>query len=112
MLFRNCSYAIDENLKNYLKKINDNYMDKYKMDKYKTKTDKYKYDNLIKDELNNDKSESESDSLENVRSRSRTRDRDLIIKSNYASSLLFFLMGISFFSGYQFRGFINITKLK
>ena len=107
MLFRNCSYAIDENLKNYLKKINDNYMDKYKMDKYKMdkcKMDKYKYDKLIKDELNNDKSD-DTDSLVNVRS--RTRDRDLIIKSNYASSLLFFLMGISFFSGYQFRGFIK-----
>ena len=92
MLFRNCSYAIDENLKNYLKKINENYMDKYKMDKYK-------YDNLIKDELNNDKSD--SDSLVNI------RDRDLIIQTNYTSSLLFFLMGISFFSGYQFRGFIK-----
>jgi FMN-dependent NADH-azoreductase len=85
MIFRKYSYVIDEKLKEYIKKLNDNYMNRYKMNNYNY--------NLIKDELNNN-------NLSNV--------RDLIINTNYhsisRSSLLFTLMGISFFAGYQFRG--------
>jgi len=81
------SNIIDEKLKNYLKRINDKFLENYQPDKLKMN----KYNNLIKAELNNEKNNSTF----------------LLSKKNYYSSLLVFLMGISFFSGYQFRGFLK-----
>ena len=82
MFFRSYTPIIDEKLKNYIKQLNDSYMDRYKIQK---KT-------LLLDSFNKD-------------------NNDIVLHTNTNTNKSFYiLLAFSFFTGYQFRSLVDYYK--
>lgn len=94
MIHRKFSNSIDENLKNYILKLNNNYLERWKQSKNKHYLDFYKINsNYIKDLQ-----------MDIINSTSNTCDSYTIVKKPY---IFCYCIIFSFFSGYQFRSLLD-----
>jgi hypothetical protein len=88
------SIAIDENLKKYILKLNNNYIERWKQTKNKQNIDLYNQNsNYIKDLQ-----------MDIINSNSNHNSNFIITKKPY---ILYFWMIFSFLSGYQFRSLLD-----
>ena len=84
MFFKSYSPIIDEKLKNYIKKLNNSYMERYKIKKTTFLLDSFNKDN-----------------------------NDIILHTNTntnTNKTFYILLAFSFFTGYQFRSLIDYYK--
>jgi hypothetical protein len=84
MFFRSYTPIIDEKLKNYIKQLNDSYMDRYKIQKKTLFIDSFNKDN-----------------------------NDIVLHTNTNTNTnksFYILLAFSFFTGYQFRSLVDYYK--
>jgi hypothetical protein len=107
MFFRNLSYIIDEKLKNYIKQLNNNYMERYKIRYYKNK-----YNSLIKDSLKDIDPDTNTNTyttivadkdIYNYNKKLNTINKDI----NNIFNHYLFVLSLSFFTGYHFRSLVD-----
>lgn len=102
MFFQNLSSLIDEKLKNYIKQLNNNLMERYRIKYYKNK-----YNSLIKDTFTDTSIYTNIDKNNNTNIITNTKLNTTNKDINNIYNHYLFVLSLSFFTGYHFRSLVD-----